>query len=185
MTTIRYDFDPSDVVTERIGRYVHGQWRSLSEMIAIALMLGALFVISKLVLAFYDNYFRSLDPELPTVVAIMLWVGITFGLVGAYLVMIFVSRYRDLRRDQDNTQNGYRSGPITVELSAKGISTRSPGRAEQVPWHSVKKVKKTPLGLGIALDETQFIPLDAQSLPEEMTKEDALSLIETWRAGSA
>ncbi|MEO1549290.1 MAG: hypothetical protein AAFR93_02525 [Pseudomonadota bacterium] len=179
--TIRFDYDPKDPITQRIGKQVHGQWRSLTEMIAIAIMLAILFALTRYILGFFVEDFRALSPQLPLVISAIMWGGIALGLVAAYMVMVAISRYRDLRRDQENELSGYRKGPITVELSERGISTRSVGRAEQVPWSSAQSVKMTPLGIGIALDDREYIPIGLDQLPQGMTGDEAMTLIETWR----
>ncbi|MEM9270415.1 MAG: hypothetical protein AAGA78_15945, partial [Pseudomonadota bacterium] len=69
------------------------------------------------------------------------------------------------------------------ELSEKGISTRSVGRAEQVPWSSAQSVKMTALGIGIALDDREYIPIGFENLPDGVTAEDAMAQIEAWRKG--
>ena len=181
--TIRFDYDPKDAITQRIGKQVHGQWRSLTEIIAICLMLLILFTLTRFVLNFFVEDFRALSPQLPLVISTIMWGGIALGLVAAYMVMVAISRYRDLRRDQENELSGYRKGPITVELSEKGISTRSVGRAEQVPWSSAQSVKMTALGIGIALDDREYIPIGFENLPDGVTAEDAMAQIEAWRKG--
>ncbi len=182
---IKYEYDPKDVVSQRIGKHVHGQWRSLTEMIAIGIMLFVLWVLSRIVLGRMNEYFSQLDAGLPIIVAVLLWGGITMGLLGAYLVILFLSRYRDLRKDQDNEMSSYRAGPFRVEIGPDGVSRASNGRSEQIRWSSIGGVKSTPLGLGLPLDDRDFIPLDQRLLPSGMTVDQAVETIEGWQKAGA
>ncbi len=179
--TLRYSYDPGDVVVQRIGKQVHGQWRSLSEMVAIAVLLVVLYFVTRLVLRHYDPYFAAIDPGLPVTVAAVLWAGITLGLAGAYLVVIFVSQYRDLVAQRDREGTAYRAGPVVVEIGSGGISTDAPGRAEQIRWASVSGVIETPLGLGLRLDNRDFIPVPSGAVDGMETAEVA-KRIEEWRS---
>jgi hypothetical protein len=178
--TISFQYQPGDVVSERIGKHVHGQWRSLSEMVAIAVLLVVLYIITRLVLRTWDDYFTALSPNLPVVIAAILWAGITLGMVGAYLVVVFVSQYRDLVGQRDAEASAYSGGPVEVEIGADGIRTRAPGRSQHIGWMAVSGVIETPLGLGLRLDNRDFIPVATEALGDVPLAEAARRIAE-WR----
>jgi hypothetical protein len=178
--SISFDYRPEDVVSQRIGKLVHGQWRSLSEMVAIAVLLVVLYVITRMVMRHYQAYFAAFDTNLPVIVAAILWGGITLGLLGAYLVMLFVSQYRELLRQRDNEASAYSAGPIHVAIGPDGIRTSSPGRRQEIGWNAVSGVVESPLGLCIRLDNRDFIPVSVEALGGRPVAEVARQ-INAWR----
>lgn len=177
---VSYQFDPEDAATKRMEKFVFGQWRSLSEMVAIGVMLFVLYGVSQAVLQLVATGWEGL-PFQPVAGGLLLWVGITLGLVGAYLTLIFVSRYRDLVAERELELGAYRKGPVRVELTAEGVSTRAPGQARQIAWISVRGLIDTPLGLGLRLDERDFIPVPDDRLPDAMDRKALTSQINAWR----
>lgn len=181
---VSYQYDPEDGIVNSIEKHVHGQWRSLTEMIGIAVMLVVIWVICNIILRRYDDFFSALAPQLPFIVAMVLLAGITLGLIAAYLTGFFVSRFRDVLSDHEKEQDGYHAGPINVEISAEGVATHAPHRAQQMDWKSVSAVVDTPAGLGLRLDDRDFIPVPDDKLPEGVTRTELAASIREWR-GSA
>ena len=177
--TISYSYDPEDPVFLRMEKYVFGQWRSLSEMIAIAVMLLLIYGVSQTLLYMVSSSLGGVDPVAG---AVILCFGVTLGLVSAYMVMVFVSRYRDLVAERELELGNYRKGPIRVELDKTGISTRSPGQARQIAWVSVRAVVSTPHGLCLRLDDRDFLPVPDGSLAEGLPREEVAEQIRKWRA---
>ena len=181
---ISYQYDPDDAVVQRIGRHVHGQWRALTEMVVIFIMLAILYVISQMIMRMWSDYFAALSPSLPVVVVGILWAGITLGLVGSYLVIFFISKYRDLVSDREAETSDYRAGPVRVELSEEGIATHAPARTQRIGWSAVQHVVNTPLGLGLRLDDKDYIPVTVENLPQGVSKDQLAEAIRGWRGGA-
>lgn len=181
---VSYQYDPNDAIVNSIGKHVHGQWRSLTDMVGVALMLLVIWFVSGIILDRYDDFFFALAPQLPFIVAMVLLAGITLGLIAAYLTGFFVARFRDVLSDHENEQDGYRAGPVNVEISKEGIATHAPHLAQQMDWKSISAVVDTPAGLGLRLDDREFIPVPDDKLPEGVTRTELAASIRDWR-GSA
>jgi hypothetical protein len=178
---VSYQYDPADPIVNSIGKHIHGQWRSLTEMIGIAIMFLLIWFISDMILDSYEAFFAALSPQLPFIIAMVLLAGITMGLIGAYLTGFFVSQFRSLISDHEAEKDGYRAGPVSVEISEDGVATLAPHIAKQMDWKSVSAVIDTPGGLGLRLDDRDFIPVPDNILPEGMMRTELADSISKWR----
>jgi len=182
---VKYVYDPESAESRFMHKHVFGQWRSLTEMFAIAIMLLFLYFIVKIAMREYGAFFAALHPSLTEIAPLVFWAGIVLGLAAAYLCGLLVDRLHQTLTDVDNEQTLYNRGPIDVTLDQDGIHSTTPHMAQFVKWDSVHAVVKTPQGIGLRLDRTNFIPVIDVTLPQGTTRDDVLKLIEEWRGKPA
>lgn len=181
---IKYAYDPESAETRFMHKHVFGQWRSLTEMFGIAVMLLFLYFIVKIAMREYGSFFAALHPSLVNIAPLVFWAGIVLGLAAAYLCGLLVDRLHETITDVDNESTLYNKGPIDVVLDPDGIHTTSENMAQFVKWASVKSVVKTPQGIGLRLDRSHFIPVIDVELPKDVTRDDVLAAIERWRGST-
>lgn len=181
---LSYQYDPEDPIVHSIGKHLHGQWRSLTDMIGIAIMLVVIWFVSDIILDRYSDFFTALAPQLPFIIAMVLLGGVAMGLIGAYLTGFFVAQFRALVSDREAERGGYRAGPVNVEISVDGIATHAPHLARQMDWDAVSAVVDTPGGIGLRLDDRDYIPIPDSVLPEGTTRTDLAASIREWRSAT-
>lgn len=179
---IKYAYDPESAESRFMRKYVFGQWRSLTEVFGVAVMLLFLYFVVKIAMREYGSFFLELHPSLLDIAPLVFWAGIVLGLSAAYLCGLLVNRLHSTIVDAEREVEVYNKGPIDVVLDADGVHTTSKHAAQYVAWTSVSKVVKTPQGVGLRLDGSNFIPVIEVELPEGITSDDVLSAIEVWRA---
>lgn len=182
---IKFAYDPESPESRFMHKHVFGQWRSLTEMAGIGIMLVFLYFIVRIAMREYGGFFAALHPSLVNIAPLVFWAGIVLGLAAAYLCGLLVDRLHDTITDVDNETSLYNKGPISVVLDTEGIHTTSENVAQFVKWASVKSVVKTPQGIGLRLDSSHFIPVIDVELPEGTTRDDVLDAVERWRGASA
>lgn len=181
MGEIRYAYDPQSAETRFMHKHVYGQWRSLTEMFAIAVMLVFLYFIVKIAVREYAGQFAALHPALLKLAPLVFWAGIVLGLAAAYFCGLLVDRLHQTLTDVENESTLFNKGPIDVVLDKDGVHSTTPYMAQFVKWDSVSAVVKTPQGIGLRLDRTHFVPIIDIALPEGVTRDDVLASIEGWR----
>ena len=182
---IRFAYDPESAEMRFMQKHVFGQWRSLTEMFGIAVMLLILYFVVKIAMREYGGFFAALHPALVNIAPLVFWAGIVLGLAAAYLCGLLVERLHETITDADNETSLYNKGPIEVVLDPEGIHTTSENMAQFVKWKSVKKVVPTPQGIGLRLDRSHFIPVIDVELPKGTTRDDVMASIERWRGSTA
>ena len=181
MAPIKYAYDPDSAETRFMKKHVFGQWRSLTEMFGIAIMLLFLYFVVKIAMREYGATFAAMHPALVKIAPLIFWGGIVLGLAAAYLCGLLVDRLHDAITDAEKETNRFNQGPIDVVLDSEGIHTTTPNFAQFVRWDSVNAVVKTPQGIGLRLDRTHFIPVIDVELPTGTTRDDVLAAIAAWR----
>ncbi len=178
---IKYSYDPEAVELRFMTKHIFGQWRSISELIGIFVMLLGIYFIVKIAIREYTGQFEAMDPRFAEMAPLIFWAGILLGLVAAYLCGLLVSRLHSAISDHEAEQAAFKRGPVKVTLDKDGIHTVAPNTAQFLNWRSVRKVVATPQGLGLRLDESHFIPIIDDELPDDVTRDDVLFAVETWR----
>jgi len=181
MTPIRYAYDPESAESRFMRKHVFGQWRSVTEMFGIAVMLFFLYFIVKIAMREYGEFFATLHPALVNIAPLVFWAGIVLGLAAAYLCGLLVDRLHQTLVDRDREMALFNRGPIDVVLDPEGVHSTTPHYAQFVKWPSVTAVVKTPQGIGLRLDRSHFIPVIDVELPDGTTRDDVLAAIEAWR----
>lgn len=179
---IKYAYDPESAESRFMRRHVFGQWRSITEMFGVAVMILFLYFVVKIAMREYGAFFMELHPAFLDIAPLVFWAGIVLGLTAAYLCGLLVNRLHDTIIDAEKEDELYNKGPIDVVLDADGVHTTSKHSAQFVAWPSVSKVVKTPQGIGLRLDGANFIPVIDVELPKGTTRDDVLASIEAWRA---
>ena len=182
---IKYSYDPDAAELRFMTKHIFGQWRSISELIGIFVMLLGIYFIVKIAIREYTGTFAAIHPRFAEMAPLIFWAGILLGLVAAYLCGLLVSQLHSSISDHEAELAAFRQGPIKVTLDRDGIHTVAPNTAQFLNWRSVRKVVKTPQGLGLRLDESHFIPVIDAELPDGITREDVMLAIEAWRGTSA
>lgn len=182
---IRFAYDPESAEMRFMQKHVYGQWRSLTEMFGIAVMLLVLYLLVRIAMREYGAFFAALNPALVNIAPLVLWAGIVLGLAGAYLCGLLVERIHDTITEAGNENAVFNKGPIEVVLDPEGIHTTSESMAQFIKWKSVKKVVSTPQGIGLRLDRSHFIPVIDVELPQGVTRADVMEAIERWRKPAA
>lgn len=178
--TIQYAYDPDGAETRYMHRHVFGQWRSLTEVFGVAVMLLFIYLIVKIALREYAPTFAALHPAFVKIAPLVFWGGIMLGLTAAYLCGLLVARLHETIADVDREKILYRRGPIDVTLDADGIHSKTEHSAEFVTWASVRAIITTPQGIGLRLDNAHFIPVLDVELPKGVSRDDVLSAIKGW-----
>ena len=182
--TISYEYDPESPERRYMHKHVVGQWRSLTEMFAIAVMLLFLYFIVSIVLRESSNILIGLHPSLTRIAPLVFWGGIVLGLAAAYLCSLLVSRLHQTIYDIERDGILYRHGPIAVTLDADGIRSGNPHYNEFVSWRAVKTLVATPQGIAIRLDNDIFVPVLDVTLPEGVRRDDVVDTIAAWRCAA-
>ena len=178
---IKYAYDPDSAESRFMQRYVFGKWRSITELFGIAVMLLFLYFIVKIAMREYGGFFMELHPAMLEIAPLVFWAGIVLGLAAAFMCGILVNRLHDTIVEVEKEEETFNKGPIDVTLDAEGVHSTSKHWAQFVSWKSVHRIVRTPQGIGLRLDNRNFIPVLADGLPEGVSAEDVLSNIETWR----
>ena len=179
---ISYQYDPESPERRYMHKHVVGQWRSLTEMFSIGVMLVFLYFIVRIALRESGDILAGLHPSLLRIVPMVFWGGIVLGLAAAYLCGLLVSRLHQTIYDIERDGIYYRTGPISVTLDENGIQSGNNHFHEHVGWGAVKTVVETPQGLAIRLDNATFVPVLDATLPPGRTRADTAKAIRVWMA---
>lgn len=185
LTPIKFAYDPQASELRFMTKRIFGQWRSISELIGIFVMLLGIYFVVKIAIREYTGTFAAIHPRFAELAPLIFWAGILLGLVAAYLCGLLVSRLHSSIADREAELAAFKQGPIKVTLDSDGIHTVAPNTAQFLNWRSVRKIVKTPQGLGLRLDESHYIPVMDDGLPEGTSRDDVLNAIETWRGTTA
>lgn len=178
---IKYAYDPDSAESRFMQRYVFGKWRSATELFGIAIMLLFLYLVVKIAMREYGDFFMQLHPAMLEIAPLVFWAGIVLGLAAAFMCGMLVNRLHETIVEVEKEDEVFNKGSIDVTLDAEGVHSTSKHWAQFVAWNTVHRVVKTPQGLGLRLDDRHFIPVLAGELPDGMTADDVLAAIENWR----
>lgn len=184
-TAISFEYDPESPERRFMHKHVVGQWRSLTEMFAIGVMLVFLYFVVSIVLRESGQVLAGLHPSLIRIAPMVFWGGIVLGLSAAYLCGLLVSRLHQTIYDIERDGVLYRKGPISVTLDPDGIRSGNTHYNEFVDWSAVKAVVLTPQGVAIRLDNATFVPVLDAVLPSGMSRQDVIDAVGRWRGVAA
>lgn len=182
---IKYVYNPNAAELRFMTKHIFGAWRSMSELAGIFVMLLGLYFISKIAIREYSARYGDVLPGFSEMAPPIFWAGILLGLVAAYLCGLLVSKLHSAISDREAELAAFKQGPIRVTLDKDGIHTVAPNTAQFLNWRSVRKVVKTPQGIGLRLDESHYIPIIENELPDDVSREDVLAAIDIWRGSDA
>ena len=181
---IKYAYDPDSAQSRFMQKYVFGKWRSATELFGIAIMLLFLYFMVKIAMREYSDFFTGIHPAMMQIAPLVFWSGIVLGLAAAFMCATLVNRLHETIVEVETEEEMFNKGTIDVTLDQDGVHTTSKHFAQFVAWPTVKRVIKTPQGIGLRLDSRNFIPVIADELPEGVTTDDAMAAIESWRGSS-
>ena len=165
-------------------KHVYGQWRLLTDLFGIAVMLVFLWFIVRIAVREGGVILGDVAPAVREMAPLVFWAGIVLGLGAAFLCGLLVERLHATLTDADKENSVFGRGPIDVTLDAEGIHTVTPYVKQVISWDSVTAVVPNPQGVGLRLDRAHFIPVIDVELPQGTTRKDVLAAIEGWRGRS-
>jgi len=172
----------SDIMSREIApiKYVYNP-----NAAELRFMTKHIYFISKIAIREYSARYGDVLPGFSEMAPPIFWAGILLGLVAAYLCGLLVSKLHSAISDREAELAAFKQGPIRVTLDKDGIHTVAPNTAQFLNWRSVRKVVKTPQGIGLRLDESHYIPIIENELPDDVSREDVLAAINIWRGSEA
>lgn len=178
---IKYSYDPEGAQCRFMRRHVFGKWRMVTELFGIAVMLLFLYFAVKIAMREYRDMFVEIHPALLSLAPLVFWGGIVLGLSAAFLCGLLVNRLQDTILEAEKETVVFKQGPIEVTLGAEGVRSSSKHFQQFVTWAAVHKVVTTPQGIGLRLDNRNFVPIPEEQLPTGVTIGDVASAIASWR----
>lgn len=178
---IRYSYDPEGAETRFMHRHVFSQWRTATDVFGVSIMLLFLWFIVKIAIREYGPFFAKLHPAFVNIAPLVFWAGIVLGLAAAYFCGLLVERLHETLTDASKERTIYGRGPINVVLDQAGVHTRTSYMTQSISWSAVRAVIPNAQGIGLRLDNTNFIPVVEAELPEGTTSDDVMASIDVWR----
>jgi len=178
---IKYVYNPDAAELRFMTKHIFGAWRSMSELAGIFVMLLGLYFISRIAIREFSASYGDVIPGFSEMAPPVFWAGILLGLIAAYLCGLLVSKLHSAISDREAELAAFKQGPIRVTLDKDGIHTVAPNTAQFLNWRSVRRVVTTPQGIGLRLDESHYIPIIENELPDAVSREDVMKAIAAWR----